>query len=377
MDIVCYSHLRWNFVYQRPQHLMSRLAKHFRIFFVEEPIFDTEIAYVEQSRTAEGVWVIVPHLPVNLSDPEKDDLIFFLLSDIFLQYNITVHIAWYYTPMSITVGKNFNSSLVIYDCMDELSAFKFAPPEMKHRENQLFASAEIVFTGGYSLHEAKKYLHDNILLFPSSIDTKHFESARTSQALPWDQETIPSPRIGFFGVIDERMDLDLVMEMAVKKPEWHFVFIGPVVKIDQNSLPQLPNVHFLGQRNYNDLPAYIAGWDVAMMPFAINESTRFISPTKTPEYLAAGKPVISTAIHDVVKFYGDTGLIYIANTADEFITNIESALRRDKEAWLKAVDIALANNSWDITCEKMMYQINIALWLKKTFTTPQQKDEYV
>ena len=377
MDIVCYSHLRWNFVYQRPQHLMSRLAMHFRIFFVEEPILDVESAYVEQSRTAEGVWVLQPHLPVNLSETEKDERIFSLLSDLFLRFNITEHIAWYYTPMAISFGKNFKAKMVIYDCMDELSAFKFAPPEIKHRENQLFTLADIVFTGGYSLYEAKKYLHDNIHLFPSSIDKKHFERARNSLTMPWDQATIPSPRIGFFGVVDERMDFDVVIEMALKKPEWHFVFIGPVVKIDHESLPQLPNVHFIGQRSYDDLPNYISGWDVAMIPFAINASTRFISPTKTPEYLAAGKPVVSTAIHDVVKFYGDTGLIYIADTADDFIASINKALRQDKNVWLKAVDIALANNSWDITCEKMMYQINIALWLKKTFTTPQQKDEYV
>jgi len=377
MDIVCYSHLRWNFVYQRPQHLMSRLAMHFRIFFVEEPVFDTGSAYVEQSRPCEGVWVLLPHLPAGLSETEKDDLLFFLLSDLFRQFAITEHIAWYYTPMAIPFGRHLNSTLVIYDCMDELTAFKFAPPQLKQQEDQLLAMADVVFTGGFSLYESKKYYHDNIYLFPSSIDKKHFEKARDLPALTNDQETIPSPRIGFFGVVDERMDIDLLRELAVKKPEWHFVIIGPVVKIDPESLPQLPNIHFLGQKNYNDLPDYISGWNVAMMPFAINASTRYISPTKTPEYLAAGKPVVSTAIHDVVKDYGVTGLIHIAENADEFISSIESALRQDKKVWLKAVDIALAGNSWDITCEKMMYQINIALWLKKTFTIPQQKDEYV
>jgi len=377
MDIVCYSHLRWNFVYQRPQQIMSRLAMHFRIFFVEEPIFDGEKAYLEKSQPTDAVWVLVPHLPVDVSETDKEELIFILLDNFFLQVNITEHIAWYYTPMAMQIGRNFNATIVIYDCMDELTAFKFAPQQLEQRENELFALADIVFTGGYSLYEAKKFHHNNVHLFPSSIDKKHFEQARAFPYNNQDQESIPSPRIGYFGVVDERMDLDLLTEIAHRKPDWHFIMIGPVVKIDRDSLPQLPNIHFLGQRNYNELPGYIAGWDVAMIPFAINAATRFISPTKTPEYLAAGKPVVSTAIHDVVKFYGDTGLIQIAETADDFILSIETALRQDKKTWLKAVDIALADNSWDITCEKMMYQINIALWLKKPNTQPQQKDEYV
>ena len=265
----------------------------------------------------------------------------------------------------------------MYDCMDELSAFNFAPPELTQQENHLLAIADIVFTGGYSLYQAKKHRHNNIHLFPSSIDKTHFARARNFTGLPKDQEGIPSPRIGFFGVVDERMDLELLSEMAGKRPEWHFVIIGPVVKIDPESLPQLPNLHFLGQKHYDQLPEYIAGWEVAIMPFAINASTRFISPTKTPEYLAAGKPVVSTAIHDVIKAYGDTGLIYIAKNADDFIGCIKSALQQDKKVWLKAVDIALANNSWDITCEKMMYQINIALWLKRSSNHAQNKNQYV
>jgi len=377
MDIVCYSHLRWNFVYQRPQHLMSRFASHFRIFFVEEPLFDVEAAYTELSKPAENVWVVHPHLPARLSDAEKDELLVFLLSDLFMQFNIIEYIAWYYTPMAVSFSKNFNPTLVIYDCMDELSAFNFAPPQLKEQENYLFSVADIVFTGGYSLYEVKKHYHNNIHLFPSSIDKKHFERARAFPHLTSDQATIPSPRIGFFGVVDERMDIALLAEMAHKKTDWHFIIIGPVVKIDPQILPQLPNLHFLGQRSYIELPGYIAGWDVAIMPFAINAATRFISPTKTPEYLAAGKPVVSTAIHDVVKFYGDTGLIQIANDADEFITCIEYALRQDKNIWLTAVDKALAGNSWDITCENMMYQINIALWTKKPNSNPLKKDEYV
>ena len=377
MDIVCYSHLRWNFVYQRPHHLMSRFAQHFRIFFVEEPVFDTDVAYIELSKPDQDLWVLLPHLPKDLAETEKDELLSYLLSDLLLQFNSIAHIAWYYTPMAMSFSKNLRSSLVIYDCMDELSAFKFAPPALKQQEKTLLTFADIVFTGGYSLYEAKKHSHNNIHLFPSSIDKKHFEQARYHIAFKEDQSAIPSPRLGFFGVVDERMDLDLLSEMAVKRPEWHFVIIGPVVKIDPQRLPQVPNLHFLGQKNYNELPDYISGWDVAIMPFGINASTQFISPTKTPEYLAAGKPVVSTAIHDVIKAYGDTGLIYIAENADDFIGCIEDALQQDKNLWIKAVDIALANNSWDVTYEKMLYQINIAIWLKRTRNHTQNKDQYV
>ena len=245
--------------------------------------------------------------------------------------------------------------------MDELSNFKFAPPELSAHEADLFNRADIVFTGGHSLYEAKKNKHKNIFPFPSSIDKGHFEQARKIESEPEDQQNIPHPRLGFYGVIDERFDIDLISEMADKKPDWHFVLLGPVVKIDPATLPNLPNIHFLGGKSYNQLPAYLSGWDVALIPFLLNESTRYISPTKTPEYLSAGVPVISTAIHDVVSPYGEEGLVKIASTHNEFIEAAEELLNMDVATFLPVADAFLSKQSWTLTFENMKERISQTL----------------
>jgi UDP-galactopyranose mutase len=239
--------------------------------------------------------------------------------------------------------------------MDELSAFKGAPQEMKDREAELMRRADVVFTGGQSLYEAKAGRHEHLYAFPSSIDYTHFAQARTIGEEPADQATIPHPRIGFAGVIDERMDLDLLDGMARLRPEMHFIMVGPVVKIDPATLPRRPNIHYPGGKSYKELPSYLAGWDAAMLPFARNESTRFISPTKTPEYLAAGKPVVSTSIADVVRPYGTQRLVRIADTAEEFVSAIDLALLVDAKdsGWAARRDQFLAGTSWDITFRNM------------------------
>lgn len=221
-------------------------------------------------------------------------------------------------------------------------------------EEQLLSKADVVFTGGHTLYEAKKNKHPNIYPFPSSIDKAHFAQARKEMNEPADQAAIPHPRLGFYGVIDERFDVDLIKEAALQKPDWHFVLIGPVVKIDPALLPRFQNIHYLGGKSYNELPAYLQGWDIALIPFLLNESTRFISPTKTPEYLAGGKPVISTAIQDVVHPYGDEALVHIVNNADELIAKAESELSStNKQQWLQKSDDFLKDNSWDATWQKM------------------------
>jgi hypothetical protein len=288
MDIICFSHLRWNFVYQRPQHLLSRMAKQFRVFYIEEPFFDSSSAYLDSRQENENLHIIVPHLPDGLTQDQAGEQVDELLNELLSTHKLQSFIVWYYTPMAFRAQSVFDADLVIYDCMDELSAFRFAPPSLKEKEKQLMERADIVFTGGYSLYQAKKGSHLNIHLFPSSIDARHFHTARTLMHDMPDQQHIGFPRIGFFGVIDERMDIELLNQLAIKRPNWHFVLIGPVVKIDPATLPKHNNIHYLGQKTYNELPRYIAHWDVAMMPFAINESTRYISPKKTPEYLAAG-----------------------------------------------------------------------------------------
>jgi glycosyltransferase involved in cell wall biosynthesis len=357
-DLVCFSHLRWNFVYQRPQHLLSRFSKHFRLFFIEEPIFTREADTLQVTHDESNVWIVVPHLTegqpyeVHLERQKQ------LLDEFFSKMNINKFISWYYTPMALKISDHLSPDFTVYDCMDELSAFKFAPPELRDLEAKLFSKADVVFTGGQSLYEAKKHVHKNIHPFPSSIDKEHFNRGRLKTSEPVDQAQIPHPRIGFYGVIDERMDIDLIGAVAAQRPEWHFVIIGPVVKIDPASLPRYANIHYLGSKTYQELPDYLSGWDITMIPFALNESTRFISPTKTPEYLAAGKPVISTSIHDVIHPYGTNELVHIADTPEAFIQAVEKEINtKEKGAWLRKVDEFLLNNSWDNTWKGMMNHI--------------------
>jgi glycosyltransferase involved in cell wall biosynthesis len=355
LDIVCFCHLRWSFVYQRPQHLLSRFANNHRVFFIEEPFFDATDDHMVIARgDTDQVWIITPHLKGNMDATELLLAQKVLLDDLLVSMQIGEYMLWYYSPMALGWSDHLDPALIVYDCMDELSAFKFAPPELVQYETRLLQKADIVFTGGQSLYESKKRLHNNIHPFPSSVDKNHFEIARYQVQEPPDQAIIPHPRIGYFGVLDERLDIDLLKKLAGLRPDWHFILIGPIVKIDAAVLPRLNNIYYLGSKQYSELPHYLAGWDIAMMPFALNESTRFISPTKTPEYLAGGKPVISTPVRDVVTSYGANGLVHIAATPAIFIAAAEAILTKAGYAeWLKKVDVHLAGNSWDNTFRNM------------------------
>lgn len=362
VDLLCFSHLRWGFVFQRPNHLLTRFSKHQRVFFIEEPIFQDEDDKLHIENYNENLYVVTPHLKHRENGEEVVKTLKKTISSLMLQMQVKRYYSWYYTPMALPFTNHLNPELVIYDCMDELSAFKFAPPELTLLEKQLFQKADIVFTGGHSIYESKKNAHHNIYSFPSSIDKAHFGKARKIRKDPEDQKNIPHARFGFFGVIDERFDIDMIDAVAKAKPDWHFVLLGPVVKIDPATLPKHPNVHFLGGKKYEELPNYIAGWDLALIPFAINESTRFISPTKTPEYLAAGKPVISTPIRDVVSPYGKNNLVHIVNDAAEFIAAAEVELaKKRRSAWIKKVDEFLEGNSWDRTWSQMVRNIETTI----------------
>jgi glycosyltransferase involved in cell wall biosynthesis len=360
--LVCFSHLRWDFVFQRPQHLLTRATKYFRVLFVEEPILKAGVVpHLDTAARPEGVVVCTPVLPEGLSEEEAIEAQRLLVEEMLAGETGTPRVFWYYTPMAMAFSRDIESDLVIYDNMDELSAFLGAPPRLLALERELFSRADIVFTGGVSLYEAKRSRHHNVHAFPSSIDAAHFARARAGVADPADQAGIPHPRLGFFGVIDERMDVALVGRMAALRPDWQFVMLGPVVKIDQAKLPKLPNIHWLGGKKYAELPEYLAGWDLGVMPFAINEATRYISPTKTPEFLAAGVPVVSTPITDVVRPYGDKGLVEIAGTAEEMVAAADRLLRRTKGPWLERVDRFLASTSWDKTFEGMRALVQQAL----------------
>ncbi len=355
-DLICLSHLRWDFVYQRPQHLLSRCAQERRVFFIEEPVFSPNASErLDISSRECGVWVVVPHLSEGLSESASWAAQRVLIDNLFAQAQIREYILWYYTPMAMAFTRHLEPLVVIYDCMDELSLFQGAPCALKELETELFSRADLVFTGGQSLYEVKRDRHPHVYAFPSSIDCTHFTKARTLIQEPKDQVNIPHPRLGFFGVIDERMDLELLSGIAEAQPDWHLVIIGPVVKIDPAVLPRHQNIHYLGGKSYQNLPDYIAGWDVALLPFVCNSSTRFISPTKTPEYLAAGKPVVSTSIHDVVRPYGQLGLVRIADTVPEFVAAASAAMNEsDASGWLCQVNAFLAQISWDRTWAQMM-----------------------
>ncbi len=359
--ILCLSHLRWRFVYQRPQHLMSRCARDHRVIFYEEAVLDDGEPELVLHETGTGVLVAQPHLPAGTSSAAAEHLQRKMIDRLIGELPAPDPVLWYYTPMPIAFTHHVRARAVVYDCMDELSLFRGAPPGLVTRERLLLERADVVFTGGHSLYAHKRAHHHNIHPFPSSVDVPHFAAARELVADPPDQATIPHPRVGFFGVIDERLDLALIDELAEARPDLQLVMIGPVAKIDPAALPSRPNLSWLGPRTYEELPAYLAGWDVAILPFAHNDATRYISPTKTPEYLAAGRPVVSTSIRDVVTPYGEAGLAWIADGAPEFAEAIDRALASDRIARLAHADSFLAELSWDRTWRDMWAHVERVL----------------
>lgn len=347
--LFCFSHLRWDFVHQRPQHLLNEAATSYRVFFIEEPEFAPVAAHFRMRVAASGVTVLTPVFDAKATHThEQRKLILGLQRS--LGAGPVVH--WYYTPMALRFARGLPHDLCVYDCMDELSAFRFAPSDLVALEAELLAQSDLVFTGGKSLFASKRKLHPDVHCFPSSVDVAHFSRARSPLADPKDQAGIPTPRIGFVGVIDERIDTALIATAAQALPDVQFVMIGPLAKIDATDLPQAPNIHWLGRKEYDELPAYLANWQAAWMPFALNEATRFISPTKTPEYLAAGLQVTSTAVADVVETYGRQGLVGIAD-ASTIAATLQMSLDASAPEWRRSVDRCLGLMSWSGTWAAM------------------------
>jgi UDP-galactopyranose mutase len=366
-DLICISHLRWDFVWQRPQQLLSRLAKQYRIFFVEEPVTDTDIdkpfleSYPGRTPGAQPVTVVRMHYPsaehywIGHNDSRTQAAYEALLLDYMAQEEMHNPIVWLYTPMAAPFVEALHPHLLIYDVMDELSAFKGAPTELKEADRHLLGQADLVFTGGASLYRTRQPYSNNIHLFPSGVDIEHFARAdREHFDKPADIADLKPPILGYFGVIDERMDLELLAYVATAHPEWNLLMLGPVIKIEAQDLPQALNLHYPGMKDYNDLPVYLSCFDVALVPFAMNEATRFLSPTKTLEYLAAHKPVVATPIPDIIELYGD--YVRIGQTPAEFTEHIAAALaasdteraeRRRREQQL------LTRYTWDSIAQNM------------------------
>ena len=352
--LIVFCHLRWDFVFQRPQHLMTRLAEHYQILFVEEPVHHEGQAFLQKTEVAPNITVCRPHTPIQQWGFHDDQLptLQTLLADLVPEGERPV--VWFYTPMALPLLQGFQPSLVVYDCMDELAAFKNPPKQLLQRESALLNIADICFTGGPSLYESKRTRHANAYCFSSSVDAKHFRQALDKSNSHPAQAEVAHPRLGFYGVIDERFDTDLIKQVAAARPEWQIVLVGPVVKIDPANLPQGANIHYMGQRTYDELPKFLAGWDVCLLPFALNESTKFISPTKVLEYMAAELPSVSTPITDVKVPYSH--VVEIAESADEFIAACERMLALDDGQKAKLVEQmrkVVANTSWDKTANAM------------------------
>ncbi len=357
-EIITFSHLRWDFVFQRPQHLLSRLAADHRVVFVEEPIFDdVSEPHWEFIQAEENVVVCRPHTPIStpgFSDAQMP-ILFALIERLLADQKLNHYAVWFYTPLALPLAQGLSPKAVIYDCMDELSAFLNAPKQLLDREAKLLKLADVVFTGGPSLYRAKKNRHPNVHCFSSSVDAKHYAKALEGPSVEAEaQKHLPHPRLGYFGVIDERVDLKLIDSLAKSHPEWQIVMVGPVVKIDPATLPRQSNIHYFGQQKYSDLPKFLAGWDVCLLPFARNESTKFISPTKTLEYMVAERPIVSTPITDVAEPYGK--IVYLGETPEEFAAACESAMQasaQEKASRIDGMRDVLSRTSWDATAKAM------------------------
>ena len=360
--LICFSHLRWDFVFQRPQHLLTRAAAEYTVVYFEEPVFGAECASRLAVRiTSNDILVATPILPSSLDAVAVDQAQQVLLDEFLVALRKPVNVMWFYTPMAFGFCSHVQAATIVYDCMDELTLFKGASPRLKLLERRLLKRADLVFCGGSSLYQSKRQLHAQAYLFSSRVYVLHFAAARTHvEAEPGDQAALPRPRVGYFGVIDERMDYALLDAVAEARPDWSLVMVGPTAKVEAAELPRRPNLHWLGKKLYEQLPAYLSGWDVGMMPFAHNEATRFISPTKTPEYLAAGVPLVSTSITDVVTGWSENGLVEIADKPGDFIAAIDRLLAAPKSAWLAEVDKKLAGTSWDSTWAQMQLLIRNA-----------------
>ena len=349
--LICVAHLRWAFVFQRPQHLLTRAAQAYQVLYWEEPQWrEGGGPGLELRATPQGVQVATPWLPWGADSDAAQRA---LLDAHLAETGVADPVLWFYSPHALDWAGHLQGRPLVYDCMDELANFHLADPALPEKERALLARADLVFTGGRSLFEAKRAIRPDTHLFPSGVDAAHFRPARDGLPDPADQAAIPRPRLGYYGVIDERIDLPLLAGLAAARPDWQLVMVGPTAKIDPAALPRAPNLHWLGPKPYAELPVYLAGWDVALMPFALNQATRFISPTKTPEYLAAGRPVVSTPIADVVATYRDLPAVQIAGDVDGFAAACGRAMALPRAAWLGQGDAMLAGMSWDATWDRM------------------------
>ncbi|MFZ5656005.1 MAG: glycosyltransferase [Pseudomonadota bacterium] len=367
--IIVHCHLRWDFVWQRPQQIFSRLAQQHRVLFIEDPVIADGEPRLDLTEPYPNVVRLVPQIPQHLAvNADRDAEIFYPLirraldEHPLLAGRFEQPLQWFYSPMPAPgyLGK-FGGPGIVYDCMDELANFRFAPPDIGDRERFVLSRADVVFTGGYQLFEAKSRHHGNVHFYGCGVDVEHYSKARADDTqVPASVASLPGPVFGYFGVIDERLDYELIAALAERFSDASVVMAGPFAKVDPDELPRHANIHWLGQQRYEDLPALVKGFDVCLMPFALNEATRYINPTKTLEYMAGGKPVVSTPIADVVRNF--TPIVQVAHSPQEFVEAVERAWRSpDTELIARGIERA-AGSSWDATVASMRRDIQEAVW---------------
>ena len=368
--IVVFSHLRWGFVWQRPQQFLSRFARKHPILFVEEPMFDAAEGMeprVQMHAVMPNVTVACVHVPQSMSrSRQMPSLLRRLTQEAIGRINensgaFDQPLLWYYSPMDSAWSLGYIENRgVVYDCMDELSQFTGAPKRLTAHETRLMEHADIVFTGGYKLGDKKRKQHSNVHVFGCGVEFDHFNKAQDpTTVIPPEIASMSRPILGWIGVVDERVDYDLLGKMARLRPDWSFVMVGPVVKVDQNLLPRAPNLFWMGGRDHKQAPNYCAAFDICMMCFALNPSTEFINPTKALEYMATGRPIISTRVRDVVQQWSD--VVYLANDAEEFVSQAEKALGDARgQRVQRGLELA-QQNSWDARVNKMRGLIRDAI----------------
>jgi glycosyltransferase involved in cell wall biosynthesis len=368
LSFIVHSHLRWDFVWQRPQQIFSRLARQHSILFVEEALDAVDTPMLELSEPHANVVRAVPRLPgaAGMSIDDQHQIMLPLLDHALRTHPLLAgrfhkFVQWFYSPMPApSTLERLAGVAVVYDCMDELANFRFAPPDIAQRELQLLAHADVVFTGGRALFEAKSRHHDNVHFFGCGVDAKHFGQARSADLrVPEELAQLRRPVLGYFGVIDERLDYDLIERLSQAFPNCSIAMVGPLAKVEPEQLPASANIHWLGQRDYAQLPPLVKGFDVCMMPFAINDATRYINPTKTLEYMAAGKPVVSTAVPDVVRNFG--AYVGVARSHGEFIAEVRRALTQPDTARIARALAHAEGSGWDAIVAAMRTHVARAL----------------
>ena len=347
-DLLCLSHLRWSPAYPRAQQLLRRCARDRRVYFVEPPVLDTD-SEVTLERVADdgGVVVCVPHLPAGIEPAQAEAHLAYLLDQLVAREDLQRPVLWLDSPALLAACHHLSARAVVYDCVDPAPLGGDAPARVVDRERLLLAHADLVLTPSHALHERLRGEHPAAHAVPSAIDPAPLARARALVPEPDDQAAIPHPRIGYAGPIDARLDLALVELVAMMRPELHFVFLGDTAELEAASLPQAPNLHWLGARRPDQLPAYLAGWEVAMLPLVRPGRPELASPTAAPSFLAAGCAVVATSARDVVRPWGEQGLAWIGDSPAAFACAIDNALAEERDRRLARVDRFLAEAGWD------------------------------